>query len=309
MTGLTFLGTSGAWRLPEIGCDCLICKGMRLKKEERRRTALFLSGSRNILIDCGPDIREQLIINNIDSIDAILITHEHGDHYLGLDEISCFKRRRPRGEFEPIPLYATKKAWQTIAAQFKYLADTGVIKALEIEAGDVYNVGEYEFTPFKTLHGPVATGSVGYSIKVHKTNEDSTHLVYTSDFFDLPDPPPGIFHPDYLILNSFWLNEPLKNRANQLSFQRALGFIDLLKPKKEVFLTHIGDTEMAPGDPANRMSKKFEPADPLKSPYTGEPYIIPVNQQEWQDTAGRVMSERGLPFKVTVAYDGLRIKI
>ena len=134
MTGLTFLGTGGAWRLPEIGCDCQICKGMRLKKEERRRTALFLSGSRNILIDCGPDIREQLIINNIDSVDAILITHEHGDHYLGLDEISCFKRRRPRDEFEPIPLYATKKAWQTIAAQFKYLADIGVIKVLEIEA-------------------------------------------------------------------------------------------------------------------------------------------------------------------------------
>ena len=141
MTELSFLGTGGAWRLPEIGCDCLICRGMRLKEEERRRTALFLSGSRNILIDCGPDIREQLIINKIDSIDAIFITHEHGDHYLGLDEISCFKRRRPRDEFEPIPLYATKKAWQTIAAQFKYLAEIGVIKVLENEPGDVCNVG------------------------------------------------------------------------------------------------------------------------------------------------------------------------
>ena len=309
MIKLTFLGTSGAWRLPEIGCDCLICKGMRLQKEERRRTALFLSGSRNVLIDCGPDIREQLIINNIDSIDAILITHEHGDHYLGLDEISCFKRRRPRGEFEPIPLYATKKAWHTIAAQFNYLADMGVIKVHEIEAGYSYNIGEFEFTPFKTLHGPIATGSVGYSIRVQKTSGDSTHIVYASDFFDLPEPPSGIFHPDYLILNCYWLNEPLKNKANQLSFQRALGFIDLLRPRKEVFLSHIGDTDMVSGDPANMMSKKFEPANPLISPHAGEPYPIPVNQEQWQNTVDRVMSDRSLPFKVTVARDGLRVKI
>ncbi len=309
MTELTFLGTSGAWRLPELGCDCLICRGMRLRKEERRRTALFLSGSRNILIDCGPDIREQLIINSIDSIDAILITHEHGDHYLGLDEISCFKRRRPRGEFVPIPLYATGKAWQTISTQFGYLADMEIIKVHEIEAGSSYNLGEFEFAPFKTLHGPVATGAVGYSIRVRKTNGDSVHLVYTSDFFDLAEPPSGIFHPDYLILNCYWLNEPLKNRANQLSFQRALAFIELLKPGKDVFLTHIGDTDMAANDPANRMSKKFEPADPLRSPSTGEPYNIPVNQKEWQDTVDRVIQDRSLPFKVTVAYDGLRIGI
>ncbi len=309
MTALTFLGTSGAWRLPELGCDCLICRGMRLRKEERRRTALLLSGSRNILIDCGPDIREQMIINNIDSIDAILITHEHGDHYLGLDEISCFKRRRPRGEFEPIPLYATGKAWQTISTQFGYLDDMGIIKFHEIEAGGAYNLGEFEFAPFKTIHGAVAAGAVGYSIRVRKADRDPVHLVYTSDFFDLHERPSGIFHPDYLVLNSYWLNEPLKNRANQLSFQRALAFIELLQPSREVFLTHIGDTDMAAGDPANRMSKKFEPADPLRSPVTGEPYGIPVNQEEWQAAVDRIISDRGLPFRVTVAYDGLHIGI
>jgi phosphoribosyl 1,2-cyclic phosphate phosphodiesterase len=309
MTKLTFLGTGGAWRLPELGCDCLICNGMRLKKEERRRTALFLSGNKNILIDCGPDIREQLINNHIDSIDAILITHEHGDHYLGLDEMSCFKRRRPKGEFEPIPLFVTNKTWEVIAAQFSYLVDMGVLKIHEIETGNTFNIGEFEFTPFKTSHGPVAAGSVGFSIRVHKTNGDITHLVYTSDFFDLPETPPWIFHPDYLILNCYWLNEPLKNRANQLSFQRALGFIDLLVPEKEILLTHIGDTDMAPGDPANRMSKKFEPADPLRSPETGKPYIIPVNQEQWQHTADSIISDMRLPFKVTVAFDGFGISI
>lgn len=309
MTKLIFLGTSGAWRLPELGCDCFICNEMRRKKEERRRTALFLSGNKNILIDCGPDIREQIINNHIDSIDAVLITHEHGDHYLGLDEITCFKRRQPKGEYEPIPLFATNKSWNVIAAQFKYLAEMGVFKIHEIETGETCNIGEFEFTSFKTSHGPIATGSVGYSIKIHKTNGVKCHLVYTSDFFDLADLPPWILQPDWLILNCFWLNEPLKNRANHLSFQRALNFIDLLKPKKEIYLTHISDTEMVPGDPANRMSKKFEPADRLKSPITGVPYNIPLNQEQWQDTVDRIITDSNRPYKVIVAYDGLSIAI
>lgn len=309
MTELAFLGTGGAYRLPDMACDCLICKGMRLKNEERRRTALFLSGGKNILIDCGPDIREQLSVNNIDAIDAILITHEHGDHYLGLDEISSFKRRRPRGEYEPIPLYATSKTWQTISRQFNYLADTGVISIRETEAGETFKVGEFEFTPFKTTHGLVAAGSVGYSITVHREDGGSTGLVYASDFFGLPDPPPRIFSPDCLILNCYWLNEPLNNRANHLSFQRALDFIELLKPQREVFITHIGDTDMVPGDPANRMSKKFDPADPLRSPRTGRPYDIPLNQEEWQDTVNRIISDRGLSIRVTVAFDGMSVTI
>lgn len=309
MTELRFLGTGGAYRLPDLGCDCLICRGMDLKKEERRRTTLFLSGKKNILIDCGPDIREQLFINNIDSIDAILITHEHGDHFLGLDEISSLKRRRPRGEFEPIPLFATKKTWQTISGQFGYLEGLGVIKVHEVEVGGSYNMGEFEFTPFKTTHGAVATGSVGYSIKALGAEGGAAVLVYTSDFFELPEIPQCVLNPDLLILNCYWLNEPLKNRANQLSFQRALGFIDLMKPKKEVFITHIGDTDMVPDDPANTMSKKLLPADPLRSPQTGKPYDIPLNQEEWQATVNRIVSDRGLPHKVTVAYDGMKVKV
>jgi phosphoribosyl 1,2-cyclic phosphate phosphodiesterase len=309
MINLTFLGTSGAWRLPEMSCDCVICKGMRKKKEERRRTALYLSGNKNILIDCGPDIREQLINNSINSIDAILITHEHGDHYLGLDEISSFKRSRPRDEFNPIPLYATEKTWKTISIQFSYLVDMKIIEVHEINPGSIYNIGQFEFTPFKTSHGAIATGSVGYCIKTKKSDGAAIRIVYTSDFFDLPEPPPAIFHADYLILNCFWLNEPLKNRANQLSFQRALSFLDLLKPQKEIFIAHIGDTDMVTGDPANRMSKKCEPANPLRSPQTGEAYHVPVNQEKWQGIVERIILDRKLPYRVTVAYDGLKIKI
>ena len=105
---LIFLGTGGAWGLPELNCNCRVCCEMRLKGERRRRTSLLLSGETNLLIDCGPDIASQLSEHQIESLDAVLITHEHGDHYMGLDELFSYKRTCPRGTFNPIPVYITK---------------------------------------------------------------------------------------------------------------------------------------------------------------------------------------------------------
>ncbi|MBW1919217.1 MAG: MBL fold metallo-hydrolase, partial [Deltaproteobacteria bacterium] len=84
---LTFLGTGGAWGLPELNCDCRICRQMRLGNEKRERTALLLTHESSLLIDCGPDIRDQLCRHSVSRLDAVLITHEHGDHYLGMDEL------------------------------------------------------------------------------------------------------------------------------------------------------------------------------------------------------------------------------
>ena len=94
-----------------------------------------------------------------------------------------------------------------------------------------------------------------------------------------------------------------------MSFQRAIHFIELLKPKKETFLVHIGEADMVVGDPANNILKKYEPENPLRPPSGGDPYPIPLNQAHWQKTVDRVISDRNLPYKVTVAYDDLRIKI
>jgi phosphoribosyl 1,2-cyclic phosphate phosphodiesterase len=88
---LTFLETGGAWGLPELNCDCFICRQMRRKNETRQRTALLLQGAENLLVDCGPDIAAQLSRHSVPRPDAVLITHEHGDHYIGLDELFSYK--------------------------------------------------------------------------------------------------------------------------------------------------------------------------------------------------------------------------
>ncbi len=306
---LIFLGTGAAWSLPELNCDCMICREMRRNGESRQRTAFLLSGKTNLLVDCGPDIASQLSRHQIDRLDAVLITHEHGDHYMGLDELFAYKRTCAKGEFEPIRVYMTRKSWEVIRDRFGYLEEMGVIKVQEIEPGSAYAFGEFAFVPFKTNHGAFALGSVGFIIKIRPRGSREVRLVYTSDFEDLPEIHPDLIHPDYLIIQSFWLNEPIVNRPHHMSFQRALKFIEHWKPEKETFLVHMGDGEMVPGDPANRMAKKSKAADPLKTPKNGVPYPVPLNQEQWQKTIDQIRIDRQLPFKITVAHDDLRIQL
>jgi phosphoribosyl 1,2-cyclic phosphate phosphodiesterase len=307
---LIFLGTGGAWGVPELNCQCLICRDMRQRGERRRRTALLLCGSSNLLVDCGPDIASQLSDHCVSRMDALLLTHEHGDHYLGLDELVSYKRSAPKGCFNPISLFVTAKSWEVIGARFGYLEQMGVIKVYIVEPGQSYRVHEFDVFPFKTHHGRFATGSVGYLITVSGRKDGSFRLVYTSDFQGLPVPlPQPLFEPHYLIIQSFWLNEPAKNTPNHMSFQRAMEFIHLLRPQKETFLVHIGDGDPVPGDPANTMAKKREPLDPLKKPHGNQPYPIPRNQEEWQKTIDLITADFSFPYKCTVAYDGLKVTL
>jgi phosphoribosyl 1,2-cyclic phosphate phosphodiesterase len=282
---------------------------MRRRKEKRDRTALMISGEKKLLIDCGPDTASQLSRNNIGRPNAVLISHEHGDHFIGLDELFSYKRSCPRGEFSPIPVYLTEKSWEVVRHRFDYLVELEVIDIHIIEPEEAVKIDEFVIIPFQTHHGSFVTGSVGFIIEGCDTKGEVVRVVYTSDFVDIRDPVPALLSPDYLVIQSFWLNEPVVNRPHHMSFQRAIKFIELWKPKKETFLVHIGDGDMVPGDPANKMLKKYEPADPLKRPGTEEPYPIPLNQRQWQETVDQILLDRHIPFKVTVAHDDLQVTL
>ena len=305
---LVFLGTGGAWALPELECDCTICREMRRRGERRRRTAFALVGAQVLLVDCGPDIAEQLAGNRIGRPDAVLITHEHGDHFLGLDELISFRRTVPPGRFQPIPVLLTAETAKAVRARFDYLQGMGVVRFEEVTDRSPADLGAFQVIPFKTFHGAFATGSVGYVIQFPGKGGETGRLVYTSDFVDLPDPPSEVYRPDILVIQSYWLNEPLDNRPSHMSFQRALGFIERWAPAGDTYLVHIGDGDQVPEDPANAMSKKCEPADPLAPPGGGRPYPVPRCQEEWQETVDRIVRDRGLPYSIVVARDGLRIR-
>jgi phosphoribosyl 1,2-cyclic phosphate phosphodiesterase len=300
---LTFLGTGSAWSLPEIGCDCFICQKMHKNKETRLRTSLYLECGESILIDCGPDIVRQWWNNGLKSVDAVLITHEHGDHYLGLDELVALRRSTAPENWSPIPTYATKQAWETIEVRFGYLLEKTLDKRLAVP-GEALPGMQTKISPFKTYHGPVAKGSVGYVVE-----DGGKRLMYTSDLLYTEDEGARVDRLDVLVIQSHWLNEPEVNRPSLLSLQRALPMIVNWEPREKVFLVHISDADQVIDDPANDYLKKVPPAAPLEDPRTGIPYPVPTCQAEWQEVAERVFQDNNIDIPVYVACDGLTVDI
>jgi len=304
---LIFLGTGGAWGLPEHQCPCATCRHLRRIGQYRTRTSLWLEGPARLLIDPGPDIRAQLMREDLPRPDAVLITHEHGDHYLGLDELLCYRRSLPPDKWRPIPVYASPRAWEQIEVRFGYLLGSLLEKRLahpgQYLAGAPFGP-DLRCQPVKTEHGPFARGSVAYRLEL---GPQGPSLGYTGDMMHCPQAE-GLAGLDTLVCQCHFLHEPRRNRANHLSLQRALDFLERWQPGR-VYFVHLSCQDFIPGDePHNDMLKKYAPADPLRDPQ-GQPYPVPRDQASWQATVERVLADRGLDFPAQVAWDGLRVQV
>ena len=87
---IKFLGTGTSQGIPVIGCECLVCKSIKKEDKRLRSSAILQISKKNILIDTGPDLRQQSLKNNINRIDYVLYTHAHRDHVSGIDELRSF---------------------------------------------------------------------------------------------------------------------------------------------------------------------------------------------------------------------------
>ena len=87
---ITLLGTGTSQGIPVVGCDCDVCMSDDPRDSRLRSGVLVEDGEANILIDTGPDLRYQMLKNKVERVDAILYTHEHNDHIIGLDDIRPF---------------------------------------------------------------------------------------------------------------------------------------------------------------------------------------------------------------------------
>lgn len=110
------LGTGTSQGVPIIGCKCEVCLSQD-PKDKRLRTSAFLQVDQiNIVIDVGPDFRQQMLQNNIEKLDAVLITHQHNDHIIGLDDVRPFNFMHECA----MPIYASEEVIDDIQHRFDY---------------------------------------------------------------------------------------------------------------------------------------------------------------------------------------------
>jgi phosphoribosyl 1,2-cyclic phosphate phosphodiesterase len=152
---ITVLGSGTSVGVPTVGCDCAVCHSTDPRDQRLRPSVLVSYEGRNILIDTTPDLRTQALRANITHLDAVLFTHNHADHVMGLDDVRPFNFLR-KGH---IPIYANEPTMAAIHRCFPYIFD-GIKKESNIPRltpntidGSPFDLFGMTFQPIPIMHG------------------------------------------------------------------------------------------------------------------------------------------------------------
>ena len=121
---IEFLGTGTSLGVPMIGCKCEVCKSENPKDKRLRASLLIKYGGKNVIIDCGPDFRTQLLRAQVDDLDSVLITNEHRDHIAGLDDIRSINYILRKS----VDVYLSQASLDAVKLEFPYIFQPGDYK-------------------------------------------------------------------------------------------------------------------------------------------------------------------------------------
>lgn len=223
---LTFLGTGTSTGVPYIGCDCKVCRSHDPRDNRLRSSAIIKIGDTHLLIDCGPDFRQQILRNDIKQIDGCLITHSHYDHVGGIDDL------RPFCTPEGFPLYCKADVAATLRDHIPYaFADTAhhypgapILSCNIIEPLKPFKIKDIDILPLPVNH--YLMDIVGFRIN---------SLAYITDAKIIPAATmESLRGVDTLIINALRI-EP---HISHMNLSDALNVINTVKPRK-AYLTHI----------------------------------------------------------------------
>ena len=223
---IIFLGTGTSTGIPSIGLNYPVCSSEDFRDKRLRSSILMTYNEKNIIFDCGPDFRQQLLTHNINKVDSILFTHEHADHTAGLDDVRPISFKNGK-----IPIYAHKRVLENLKQRFLYLFEKqnnypGDIHLTTNEVKENKKFNLYDFTVIPISYSHHKLQVFGYRIN---------QFAYITDLKKIDDKEKNkLLNLDCLILNALRHDE----HYSHINLRQALQIIQDIKPKK-AYLTHI----------------------------------------------------------------------
>ncbi len=222
---LTFLGTGTSTGVPLLACECPVCRSTDPRDKRTRPSLEIEFDGRVVVIDTAPDFRQQALREHIMRLDAVLYTHTHADHLMGLDDVRAFYFRQQT----PIPIYASAPSMADIRRVFEYIFDQsypygGLAKLDPCLIDGPFDLWGETFTPVPVMHGTLPI--LGFRVR---------SVVYIADCSTIPDESlPLLQDLDVLVI------EALRHTPHPAhsTLEQSLAWVERLQPRR-AFFTHM----------------------------------------------------------------------
>jgi phosphoribosyl 1,2-cyclic phosphate phosphodiesterase len=223
---ITVLGSGTSSGIPLIGCECPVCHSVDPRDNRLRPSVMVSFGEQNVVIDTATDFRTQALRAGIERVDAVLFTHAHADHIMGLDDVRPFNfKHRQR-----IPIYGATETMDTLRRVFHYIFDDRAhltfVPQLDLNVlnGQAFDLFGLSFQPIPVMHGD--TKIYGYRFG---------NAAYLTDHSEIPDSSMEMLHDlDVLFLDAL----RHKPHPTHSTVQTSIETVNRLKPQRAYF-THI----------------------------------------------------------------------